>query len=176
MEVKPYSRYSGTIVSIGNFSYSLNKIPEEFKLVANIVDEDTEEKIINLISNRKEIELKQIMKCIAAEFQPELKYTLNDFTFGKIKTGDGMPPEKEDSKYYNPCVVVINLGTDIEMSFIDTKTKRQYSIMIPRRSMFLFQDKEFKYQRSITKRFVDKNDNREYKREDRYSLVFKSRK
>ena len=87
-----------------------------------------------------------------------------------------MPPEKEDSKYYNPCVIVINLGSDIEMMFIDTKTKKQIPIMLPRRSMFLFQDTQFKFQRAITKRFVDKHENEEYKRGDRYSLVFKSRK
>jgi len=176
MEVKPYSRYSGSVVSIGNFTYTLGKIPEEFKLIANIVEEDTEEQLINLINRNKVIELKEIMKCIAGEFNTELQYKLNDFTFGKIKSGDGMPPEKEESKYYNPCVVVINLGTDIEMIFVDTKTKRQFPIMIPRRSMFLFQDKQFKYQRSIAKRFVDKHESQEYKRSDRYSLVFKSRK
>jgi tetratricopeptide (TPR) repeat protein len=129
-----------------------------------------------IIYFNKAIELKEIMKCIAGEFNTELQYKLNDFTFGKIKSGDGMPPEKEESKYYNPCVVVINLGTDIEMIFVDTKTKRQFPIMLPRRSMFLFQDKQFKYQRSIAKRFVDKHENQEYKRSDRYSLVFKSRK
>ena len=87
-----------------------------------------------------------------------------------------MAPEKEDQKYYNPCIIVINLGSDIEMMFIDTKTKKQIPIMLPRRSMFLFQDTQFKFQRAISKRFIDKHENEEYKRNDRYSLIFKSRK
>jgi hypothetical protein len=176
MEVKPYSRYSGKVVGVSGFTYTIKLIPDEFTLVANIVNEETESRIINLINTNKGSEIKEIMKCIASEFQPEIKYKLNDFTFGKLKSGEGMPPEKEDQKYYNPCVIVINLGSDIEMIFIDTKTKKQIPIMLPRRSMFLLQDTQFKFQRAITKRFVDKHENEEYKRGDRYSLVFKSRK
>ncbi len=176
MEVKPYSRYSGKFVGVGGFTYNINTFPDELKLIANVVNEETESHIINLINNKKDIEVKQIMKCIAGEFNQELSYKLNDFTFGKIKAGDGMAPEKEDSKYYNPCIVVINLGSDIEMVFIDIKLKKQIPIMLPRRSMFLLQDSTFKFQRAISKRLVDKHENEEYKREDRYSLVFKSRK
>ena len=176
MEVKPYSRYSGKVVGVGGFTYTIKLIPDEFTLVANIVNEETESHIIDLINKNKGNEIREIMKCIASEFQPEIKYKLNDFTFGKIKAGEGMQPEKEDSKYYNPCVIVINLGSDIEMTFIDTKLKRQIPIMLPRRSMFLLQDTQYKFQRAISKRFVDKHENEEYKREDRYSLVFKSRK
>jgi hypothetical protein len=176
MEVKPYSRYSGKFVGIGGFTYNVKLFPDEITLVANIVDIDTEKHIIDLINKKKDIEVKQIMKCIAAEFQPELQFKLNDFSFGKLKAGEGMPPEKEDPKYYNPCIVVINLGSDIEMMFIDTKIKKQIPVMLPRRSMFLLQDSQFKFQRAISKRFVDKHENEEYKREDRYSLVFKSRK
>jgi hypothetical protein len=176
MEVKPYSRYSGKVVSIGGFTYNVKLFPDDITLVSSIVDIDTESHIIDLINKNKGIEIREIMKCIASEFQPELSYKLNDFSFGKIKAGDGMQPEKEDPKYYNPCVIVINLGSDIEMMFIDIKLKKQIPIMLPRRSMFLLQDSQFKFQRAISKRFVDKHENEEYKREDRYSLVFKSRK
>ena len=175
-EVKPYSRYAGKYVSVGGITYNISLIPDEFTLVSNIIDEDTETHIINLINTNKGIEVKAIMKCIAAEFQPEIKYNLNDFTFGKIKAGDGMAPEKEDQKYYNPCIIVINLGSNIEMSFRDTTKNKTIPIMIPRRSMFLLQDTKFKFQRVISKKLVDIYDNEEYKREDRYSLVFKSRK
>jgi hypothetical protein len=176
MDIKPYSRYSGNVVNIGNFTYTIKLIPDELTLVSNIVDEETEAHIINLINSNKKSELNQIMKCISAEFNPELKNKLNEYTFGKLKAGEGMAPEKEDPKYYNPCVVVINLGSDIEMTFIDTKSRKQIPIMIPRRSMFLFQDTQNKFQRAISKRFIDKHENEEYKRGDRYSLVFKSRK
>jgi len=176
MEVKPYSRYSGKFVGIGGFTYNVKLFPDEITLVSNIVDIETESHIINLINNNKNIELKQIMKCIASEFQGELKYNINELSHGKLKAGEGMAPEKEDPKYYNPCVIVINLGSDIEMMFIDTKTKKQIPVMLPRRSMFLLQDTQNKFQRAITKRFIDKHENEEYKREDRYSLIFKSRK
>ena len=176
VQVKPYTRYSGKVVSIGNITYNVKSIPDEIILVANIIDIPTEETIIDLIKSNKGQEIKNIMKCIAAELQGELDYKLNDFTYGKIKAGDGMAPEKEDPKFYNPCVVVINLGSDIEMIFMDTKTRKNTPLILPRRSMFLFQDKLFKYQRAISKKLVDKTENEEIKREDRYSLVFKSRK
>lgn len=176
IEVRPYSRYSGKVVSIGGITYNVNSIPKEFMLVANIINEETEEHLVNLINNNKNIELKEIMKCIASEFQGELKFRLNEFTFGKLKAGEGMQSEKEDPKYYNPCIIVMNLGTDIEIVLFDTKTKRQIPIILPRRSMFLLQDTQFKYQRVISKRFTETINNETIKRGDRYSLVFKSRK
>jgi hypothetical protein len=176
IEVRPYSRYSGKVVSVGGITYNIKTIPEEFTLVANIINEETEERIVNLINNNKNIELKEIMKCIASEFQGELRYKLNEFTFGKIKAGEGMQAEKEDPKYYNPCLIVMNLGSDIEIVLFDPKIKRQIPIILPRRSMFLLQDTQFKYQRIISKRFIDIINNEEIKRGDRYSLVFKSRK
>ena len=77
MEVKPYSRYSGKVGGVSGFTYTIKMIPDEFTLVANIVNEETERYIIDLINKNKENDVKQLMKCIAAEFQPEIKYKLN---------------------------------------------------------------------------------------------------
>jgi hypothetical protein len=174
--VKPYTRYSGKVVSIGSFTYNTKFIPEGFVLVGNAIDEPTESHLINLIDNGKAIELKEIMKCIAKEFEGELTCKLNEYTFGKLKLGEGMAPEREDSKYYNACVVVINMGSDIELTITDTKTRKTYHIMLTRRSMFLLKDKQFKFTRSISKKDEYLIGDNTFKRDIRYSLVFKSRK
>ena len=174
MEVKPYTNLAGKVVNIGNHVYTLNNIPKELTLVGNSIDEETEEKLISLISANKSSELKTIMSCIAKDLSDELPHKLNDYSWSSIAPGEGMPPEGEDYKHYNPCVVVINLGSDIEMTFID-KTRKQYPVILPRRSMFLFKDADKKFQRTIAKKFEDKVSSGETsKREKRYALIFKS--
>jgi hypothetical protein len=174
VEVKPYTRYAGKFVNIGNFAYNLNSLPTGLTLVANAIDEETEEKMITLIDSNNSSEIKRIMNCIAKEISPELGCKLNDYYWSSLKPGEGMYPEQEDYRYYNPCVVVFNLGSDIEMVFNDVKTRRQYPVMLPRRSMFLLKGQN--YQRVITKKFTDKVGNDTYQREKRYALVFKSMK
>ena len=177
MEVKPYTNLAGKVVNIGNHVYTLNNLPKELTLVGNSIDEETEDKLIDLIKAGKSSELKTIMNCIAKDLSSELPYKLNDYYWSVLNPGEGMPPEIEDYKYYNPCVVVINLGSDIEMTFIDTKTRKQYPVMLPRRSMFLFKDTDKKFQRLIQKKYEDKvSDGSMQKREKRYALVFKSLK
>lgn len=177
MEVKSYANLAGKVVNIGNHVYTLNNLPKELTLVGNSIDEQTEDKLISLISTNNSSELKTIMSCIAKDLSEELPYKLNDYSWSSLAPGEGMPPQGEDYKYYNPCVVVINLGSDIEMTFIDTKTRKQYPVMLPRRSMFLFKDTEKKFQRTIAKKFEDKVSSGETsKREKRYALVFKSLK
>jgi len=177
MQVKPYTNLAGKVVNIGNHVYTLNNLPKELTIVGNSIDEETEDKLIDLIKAGKSSELKTIMNCIAKDLSPELPFKLNDYYWSALNPGEGMPPEMEDYKYYNPCVVVINLGSDIEMTFIDTKTRKQYPVMLPRRSMFLFKDTDKKFQRLIQKKYEDKvSDGSTQKREKRYALVFKSLK
>ena len=64
MEVKPYSRYSGKFVGIGGFTYNVKLFPDEITLVANIVDVETENHIIDLINKKKDIEVKQIKRSL----------------------------------------------------------------------------------------------------------------
>lgn len=173
-DVKPYTRYSGKFVNIGNIVYNINSLPTGLTIVAEAIDEKTEEKLTGLIEANNSSEIKTIMNCIAKEIAPELGCKLNDFYWSVLKPGEGMPPEQEDYKYYNPCVVVFNLGSDIEMVFNDVKTRRQYPVMLPRRSMFLLKGQN--YQRIISKKLVDKVGNDTYQREKRYALVFKSLK
>jgi hypothetical protein len=177
MEVKPYTLYAGKIVNLSNHTYTLNNLPKELTLIGNSINEETEDKLIDLIKSGKSIELKTIMGCIAKDFSEELPYKLNDFYWSTLNPGEGMTPEGEDYKNYNPCVVVINLGSDIEMTFVDTKTRKPYPVMLPRRSMFLFKDTDKKFQRLISKKIEDKvSDGTMQKREKRYALVFKSLK
>ena len=175
MEVKTYANLAGKVVNIGNHVYTLNNIPKELTLVGNSIDEETEEKLISLISANKSSELKTIMSCIAKDLSDELPHKLNDYSWSSLAPGEGMPPEGEDYKYYNPCVVVINLGSDIEMTFVDRNIRKPYQVMLPRRSMFLFKDTDKKFQRTIAKKFEDKVSSGETsKREKRYALIFKS--
>ena len=184
MEVKPYVNLAGKVVNIGNHAYTLNNLPKELTLVGNSIDEETEDKLISLITSSNPVlgagnssELKTLMGCIAKDLSTELPYKLNDYYWSTLNPGEGMPPEMEDYKYYNPCVVVINLGSDIEMTFVDTKMRKQYPVMLPRRSMFLFKDTDKKFQRLIPKKYEDKvSDGSMQKREKRYALVFKSLK
>ena len=177
MEVKPYTNLAGKVVNIGNHVYTLNNLPKELTIVGNSIDEETEDKLIDLIKAGKSSELKTIMNCIAKDLSPELPHRLNGYYWSALNPGEGMPPEMEDYNYYNPCVVVINLGSDIEMTFIDTKTRKQYPVMLPRRSMFLFKDTDKKFQRLIQKKYEDKvSDGSMQKREKRYALIFKSLK
>lgn len=173
-EVKPYTRYAGKFVNIGNFVYNVKTLPAGLTLVAEAIDKNTEEKLMSLIDSNKSAEIKNIMNCISKEISPELGCALNDYYWSVLKPGEGMPPEQEDYKYYNPCVVVFNLGSDIEMVFNEVKTRRQYPVMLPRRSMFLLKGQN--YQRIISKKFVDNVGNDTYQREKRYALVFKSLK
>ena len=174
IEVNPYSRYAGSFINIGKYAYNLKSIPNEIMLIGNSINIDTEKVFIDLINKNDKKQIIEMMKCISEEFK-ELPFKINDFSYSKLLAGQGME-EKEDPKYYNPCVVVMNMGSDIELVLFDEKMRKQYPVMIPQRTMFLLEDKGFKFKRVIAKKQVDKVGQEENVRSDRYSFVFKSRK
>jgi hypothetical protein len=79
--VKPYTNLAGKVVNIGNHVYTLNNLPKELTLVGNSIDEETEDKLISLISTNKSSELKTIMNCIAKDLSPELPYKLDNYYY-----------------------------------------------------------------------------------------------
>ena len=187
---------SGNVLTYNNFHYKVNEIPEEFKLVFNAIDEETETLLINLIKSTgpgpstnpsDKTRLKEILKCFSKEFYEfagpntsegtpqKLKYQLNTQSSHVLVKGEGMPFIEHDAKH-NPIVIVVNMGSDILFTLKDKTTQRLINIPLPRRSMFLLQDEKRKYQRGIAKRPFDDIGGNKIQRETRYSLLFESRK
>jgi len=180
MEIKPISNLSGNVITYKNFHYKLEEIPSEFHLITDAIDDDIEKVFIDLIDginldeNKKK--MKEILKCFAEQFETNFSCKLNTRSYSKLPAGEGMQFFSEDPRLYNPCVVVISFGSDILFTLQDTKTKKMYNIPLPRKSMFLLQDKQWRYTRGISKRQFDQIGSRRYNREDRYSVVFQSKK
>ena len=176
---------SGNIITFDNFHYKVNEIPDEFKLVFDAIDEDTENRLIQLIKSSDKADkdtLKTILKCFSEEFYnnagPEgqkLKYKLNTQSSHTLVSGDGMNFVEQDMKN-NPIVVVINMGTDIVFTLKDKTSNRLINIPLPRRSMFLLHDEKRKFQRGIAKRAFDVVGDKKIERQNRYSVLFESRK
>ena len=187
-----FNELSGNIITYNDFHYKLDDIPNEFTLVFNTIDEDTESYLINLIKSKDQndkTKLKEIMKCFSNEFYSNagpngetLKYKLNTQSAHFLPRAEGMIFTEQDMKV-NPIVVVISMGSDIVLTLKDKKTQKMTNIPIPRRSMFLLQDEQRKYQRGIAKRDKDIvgtqtlfGTPKTILRQDRFSIVFESRK
>ena len=181
---------SGNVITYNNFHYKVNEIPDEFKLVFDAIDEETESLLIDLIKSSNpsdKTRLKEILKCFSKEFYEfagpntsdgvpqKLKYQLNTQSSHILVKGEGMPFIEIDAKL-NPIVIVVNMGSDILFTLKDKTTQRLINIPLPRRSMFLLQDEKRKYQRGIAKRPFDDIGGNKIQRETRYSLLFESRK
>lgn len=184
-----FNQLSGNIITYNDFHYKLDDIPAEFTLVFNTIDEDTESYLMNLITIKDQTKLKIILKCFADEFYTNagpngetLPYKLNTQSTHFLPKGEGMLFTEQDIKV-NPIVVVISMGSDIVLTLKDKKTQKLINIPIPRRSMFLLQDPQRKYQRGIAKRDKDIiganplfGTPKTILRQDRFSIVFESRK
>jgi hypothetical protein len=178
--VKPLTnKLSSKVITYKNFHYNIDEIPDVFKIITDAIDDDIEKIFIDLIDNPTDInkkKLKEISKCFAQQFETNLPFKLNTINFSKLQKGEGMAFSTEEKRVYNPCVVVISFGSDILFSLKDSKTNKVYNIPLPRKSMFLFQDPEYRYLRGIAKRDIDFIGSRKYERGDRYSIVFQSKK
>ncbi len=174
--VKPYKRLYQSLVTIDDIDFNPSKIPEELTLIANAIDKETEEKLINLINTpSSKRELITIMNCLAKEFENDLGCKLNDKSVGILKPGQEMR-EMQDLKYYNPCMVVMNLGSHTVLILRNKKDRSVYTIPLPRRSMFLYKDPKDLFERIIDKRTEDFVGTKKLVRDVRYSVVFKSKK
>jgi hypothetical protein len=174
---------NANVVTYKDYNYKLKDIPKEFQLIFDVIDEEAESYLMSLMdveTDKSREKLKQIMKDIAMseelkKYYPILKYKINTRYSDKIKKGDGMMFHIEDKKFYNPQVAVISFGSDIQIALQDIKTNTNVYIPIPRRSMFIIRDPQFKYKRGIAKREVDRYGSMEVKRGDRYSIVLLSK-
>jgi hypothetical protein len=165
-------KINSSVIHMSGFTYKIKDIPDELILIGDVFDEKTEQTIIDLIEARDTVKVTNILNCIAKEFEESLGKKLTDRRFYKLKAGDGMNWEREDRTRMS-TVVVINLGSDILMTF--QKGLKKTDIMLPRRSMFLLKDPKYEYSRGIAKRAFDFFDKEKVFRKDRYSLVFKAK-
>jgi hypothetical protein len=181
---------SQDIINIKGYSYKIKSIPDMFHMTIDVIDEETESKLIELIEEnistkkriQESVELNKILKCFMAEFNTNLPngLKLNKFTVNKIKVGEGMDFYVENPKQFKPCSVVLSLGSDILMSFREIKTNFKTDIVIPKQSLILLMDNKnptqfFNYQRGIAKRTFDTiQGGPTINRKDRYSVLFQS--
>ncbi len=168
------------VITYKDYNYKLKDIPSEFQLIFDVIDEEAESFLMGLMdveTDKSSEKLKKIMKELGEEIPKTfgLKYRITTRYSDKIKKGEGMMFHIEDKKFYNPQVVVISFGSDIQIALQDVKTNTNIYIPIPRRSMFILKDPQFKYKRGIAKREVDRYGSMEVKRGDRYSLVLLSK-
>ena len=173
IEVSPLSgRISSGVISMSNFTYKLKEIPDELILVGDVIDEDMESLLISKIEEKNTAKVTEIMTCIAKEFETSIGKKLTDRRYYKLRAGDGMDWEREDRTRFS-TVIVINLGSDILMTF--QKKLKKYDVMLPRRSMFLLNDPGFTISRGIARRPFDNFGGDKVFRKDRYSLVFRGK-
>ena len=176
--VKPYKRLYSKIVSVNNIDYTPSTIPDEFIIVHNILTPEVEQKLLRLIKSgltEDKKELEQILSCIAKEFEPEVKCKLNSRTVSMLKPGDEWR-EVQDLKYFNPCVININMGSHTNIVCRNKKTRQTTSFLLPARSMYLYRDSGDLYERSTDRKTSDWIDGEQVSRGTRYSIVFKSKK
>lgn len=176
--VKQIRRLSSRVVSIGNVDYVPQTIPDEFIFVFNIFTEEVEEKMLRLIQSGSEADKKEvndILSCMSKEFEGEVGCKFNNRTVTSVVAGQEWR-EVQDLKYFNPCIIVINLGSQTNLILRNKKTRATTQLIVPRRCMYLYRDPNDLYERSTDRKLVDLIDNNEVKRETRYSIVFKSRK
>ena len=184
LEVHPYRDVTGNIVSFNNVDYDIKKIPNEFFLRLDAINEETEKKLISLIdSDPDSDQLKDIMECIRKVLNEELslndktsKLILNDFDTYVLEPGQGMDYTSEDPKYYKGMVVVINMGSGVTLGLKNKITSKDSYIYLPRRSMFLLDDPKFQYKRFIRKAKSDDVNGVIYQREKRYAMIFRAQK
>lgn len=181
LEVSSYKDVSGNVVTYEGINYYLDKIPDVFNLRFDIVNEATEDKLITLIdgkTNDDKRELLKIMGCIANVLNEEIKRPkfFNEFKEHKLEMGKGMDFISENPKFFKHIIAVINIGSGVMFTLRSKVTKKMYNMWIPRRSAFIIDDEKYEYQRGIDQRPTDFVQGKEFKRKDRYSIVFRGKK
>jgi hypothetical protein len=174
MEVNKYSPINSNIISYGSYTYNKNILPENIQLVLDIIDLETEEKLIYLINESKSQELKTICKCITDNVFKPLGLKFNDYQFSKLDKGKGMRYEQDNKNKYGSTIAILNMGSDILYNLKNIVKNTAYNIVLPKRSLLIITDTQFELLRSIAQRGEDIIDySTKIIREDRYSIVFR---
>jgi hypothetical protein len=177
MQVNKYNPNNSNIISYGSYTYNKYALPDNIQLVLDIIDEETEEKLISLISDTKSQELKTICKCITDNVFKPLGLKFNDYQFSKLEKGKGMRYEQDNKSKYGSTIAVLSMGSDILYNLKNIVKNTVYNIVLPRRSLLIITDPQFELLRSIAQRGEDIVDySTKITREDRYSIVFRNSK
>lgn len=186
VEVHPYREVSGNVLTYNNVDYYLNEIPEVFQLRFDVINEETEKKLINLMNSKSsedQQKLRSATVCIANLFSEQInipKY-FNDYEFGILNPGEGMKFtntkfEKDTLKLKKQGIIsVLNMGSDILFTLRNFVTQKKHDIWIPRRSAFVITDPSYVWQRGIADRSYDEWQGKTYNRNKRYSIVFRGK-
>lgn len=109
----------------------------------------------------KDLELPEFDQC-----------TVNDY-----KPGDGIPPHIDSHAPFEEELVSISLLSDIVMTFKNTETKEEFSILLPRRSAVLLKGEiRYLWTHTIATRKVDRVENDLLFRRQRISLTYRKSK
>jgi hypothetical protein len=177
MQVNKYSQVNSNVISYDNYNYNVNKLPHNIQLVLDIIDNETEQKLISLISNNKTSELKTICKCITDNVFKPLGLKFNDYQFSTIQKGKGMRYEQDNKNKYGTTIAILNMNTDILFNLKNIVKNTVYNIILPKKSLLIITDPEYELLRSIAQREEDIIDAKtRIIRGDRYSIVFRNSK
>lgn len=185
VEIHPYREVSGNVITYNNIDYFLNDIPEVFQLRFDVINEETEKKLMNLMDSKSKDDQQKLRSasfCIGNLFSEQLnlnKY-FNDYEFGILESGTGMRFtdtrfEKNNNKKEG-IISVLNMGSDVLFSLRNFVTQKKHDIWLPRRAAFVITDPSYVWQRGIAERNYDEWQGKTYSRSKRYSIVFKGKK
>lgn len=184
LEVHPYREVSGNVLTYNNIDYYLNDIPDVLQLRFDVINEETEKKLMNLMDSKSredQQKLRSATVCIGNLFSEQInlnKY-FNDYEFGILNPGEGMrftnTKFEKDSYKKQGIISVLNMGSDILFSLRNFVTQKKYDIWIPRRAAFVITDPSFVWQRGIADRSYDEWQGKTYNRGKRYSIVFRGK-
>jgi len=94
---------------------------------------------------------------------------INEYT-----PGQGISPHIDQVKWFGNEIVSVSLGSDILMDFKHKMSHKQYSILLPRRSLVLLSgEARYNWTHGIVARKRDKIDGQWVARERRVSLTFR---
>ena len=156
------------IVEINNIKYDVSKLPQNINIIFNIISEPIENKIINLINSNNTNEMSHILKCLSFIFSKEYNIKFNSVFYNILNIGDGLVEKKDNLNYQYP-MLLLNLGSTILMKFKSKKIS--YEILLPQRSLLIIYKNEFDIE--IENNAIDIYNNKQYKRNKRYSIIFK---
>jgi hypothetical protein len=177
LSVNKYNPINSNIISYSSYSYNKNEFPENVQLVFDLIDEETESKLISLIKNNKEKELRTISKCITDNVFIPLGLKFNDYQFNINTKGTGLRPYIDNKSKYGGVSAIINMGSDILFNLKNISKNKVSNIVLPRRSLIIIVDHNYEILKGIAQRDIDIIDrNTTIVRDDRYSITFRNSK
>ena len=177
LSINKYNPINSNIISYLSYSYNKTILPDNIQLVLDIIDEETENKLISLIRDNKIPELKSICKCINDNVFIPLGLKFNDYQFTITSKGTGIKPYIDNKSKYSGVSAILSMGSDILFNLKNISKNTVSNIVLPRRSLLVIIDPNYEILKGIAQRDTDIIDrNTTILREDRYSITFRNAK